>query len=124
MNETDPRIAVAQLHGYKREMYIDTYEGGSGRIRWKRPDGGWAGSAHDPADLCHLPEYLYDLNACHLVEEAKLTTPELQEVYCGWLDFITFHSGKPVHKGRHGRYSATAAQRVEALLRTFNLYIP
>ncbi len=71
----------------------------------------------------YWPNYLYDLNACHLVEEAKLTTPELQEVYCGWLDFITFHSGKPVHKGRHGRYSATAAQRVEALLRTFNLYI-
>ena len=117
MNKEEQKIAIAIACGYKQEKYIDTFEGGSGRIRWKDPKGEWVGHYSDAAQIFHLPDYLNDLNAMH--EAEKTLNDEQRKVYTAHLhpkilhhyleaDFLVCH--------------ATATQRAEAFLRTLNLW--
>lgn len=113
MSPEAQRIAIAEACGWRREKYIDTFEGGSGRVRWKRPDGRWAGSWDEHADDYHLPAYLNDLNAMH--EAEKMLTTEQWGDYADWLRKIASGMSGMIEKRQ---IHATAAQRAEAFLRT------
>ena len=62
-----------------------------------------------------LPDYLNDLNAMH--EAEKVLTDDQYDDY-------RRHLGKAANYLWRGIFSATAAQRAEAFLRTLNLWQP
>jgi hypothetical protein len=104
------RIAVAKACGYwfyKESTDINTrvYAGppGSGRYRFL----GYVGAA--TAGKSPLPDYLNDLNAMH--EAEKVLNGSQSREYGQWILPLYGYA-----------WSATAAQRAEAFLRTLNLW--
>ena len=69
-----------------------------------------------------LPDYLNDLNVIRRVEYKVINTPFLERSYAVNLSRVS--GGSPDTLVRYGFYTltATAAQRAEAILRTFNLW--
>lgn len=96
MNETNQRIAIATLLGWKLWEFTGTNHD---EVWWSDPNG--VSKLRD-----NPPDYLNDLNACHEME--KVLTNDQRDDYMGWIDddrefeFIT----------------ATAQQRAEAFLKT------
>jgi len=95
-------IAIAKLCGWEFKRCSD----GTGP-EWHRPDGS--------VDLTgNIPRYAYDLNDMHRAE----TTLKAEE----WLDYIQTLS--IIASGLTGHmfftYHASAAQRAEAFLRTYD----
>lgn len=120
------RLAIAEACGYKRVQFVRAgnsflehpdrpashYKG----ERMKRPTGALVFPGP-----CHVPDYLFDLNAMH---EAEKVLTEQQ-----WTDYIEqLKTLLRAHTNTYGsvkkKVHATAAQRAEAFLRTLNLWKP
>lgn len=101
------RIAIAEVVGWKFIMYRGAEWCGEvpapdGRVQHAKPP----------------PDYLSDLNAMHEAEEV-LTPAQLDDYF--------YHLQKvcrPAGYTYKSAICATASQRAEAFLRTFNLYTP
>lgn len=107
MTHEKQRIALAEWAGYV-ELDYET----QARILYGRQGSRGA--------LVKIPDYLNDLNAVHLLE-MKLPKPKLPQDYwnVGYGRFKTILSNITSEP-----YSATAAQRCEAILKTLNLWKP
>ena len=111
MNKKDQQIAIAKACGWTRHPNAD----------WKRHD---IYVMFNPAgDHATVPDYLNDLNAMHEAEryqnfhlESRLD-PKAQD-YRGELMKICLRDMS------NDIFSATAAQRAEAYLKTLNLWEP
>lgn len=106
MNETNQRIAIATLLGWKLWEFTGTNHD---EVWWSDPNG--VSKLRD-----NPPDYLNDLNAMH--EAEKVLTTRDASSYCKEIYKITacpeWASFPVIH--------ATAAQRAEAFLRTLNLW--
>jgi hypothetical protein len=97
MNPEKQRVAIAKAHG-----------------RVQRPDGSWFPIGKDYGSA-GIPNYPFDLNAMHEVE--TILNADQMVSY-------DYHLDRVVGNGRQGLnieyflWSATAAQRAEAFLRT------
>ena len=115
LSDDELRVKIAELCGWKKETYIDTFVGGSGRIRWKKPDGTWEGyDTQESAQIHHLPNYCNDLNIIHKVF-LTLEYPN-DGVFLNMLERVVKADN---FKGLGGyRETATARQRAEAFALT------
>lgn len=117
ITDDEMRVKIAELCGWRKELYVDTFEGGSARMRWKNPVGEWVGYTHRPAESNWLPDYLNDLNAMH--EAEKTLTDEEWRLYA---DRLWRHAGGPqlgcVSCYTREYVSAKARQRAIAFLKT------
>ena len=95
------RIKIAEACGWSRVTgsYLDVYKTPTGI----GPRGG---------DIVKLPNYPYDLNACHEMEKVLRKRPLLWQKYVDTLN-ETLSIDDAIH--------ATAAQRCEAFLKTLEL---
>jgi hypothetical protein len=109
------RIKIAEACGWKHV----TWNGGDSIPFGDNPKGNKSSRAYD-----HLPDYLNDLNA---IKEAEDRLDEVTHgLYRGTLRAMITgrQEAIPVMNGKEYRawFSATAAQRAEAFLRTLNLW--
>ncbi len=98
-------IAIAETQGWKR---VADAKG------WEDPRV-WYHPKHSHAFVEQLPDYLNDLDAIHKVE---LTLTDLQH------NQFRIHLLTICGNSARRAFSATAAERCEAILKTLNLWIP
>lgn len=112
MNPEDQNVAIAEFCGWKREEGINPWT--EEMCYWRRPDG---------VGVKSPPNFSEDLNAMHEAETKLFpihvwdhSKPDLWCEYTSRLDMICIgHAG--------GVYSATSAQRAEALLRILGKWV-
>jgi len=108
MTQEQKRIKLAEAGGWtniREQDYDHGYSGDDVRQYWM---------GTPPDDLpTQLPDYFNDLNAVHELE--KVLTEDQYDDY-------RQHLGKAVGYLWRGIFSATAAQRAEALGKTLNLW--
>jgi hypothetical protein len=125
MTPEEQRIAIAESLGWEKHIHpkaedeldealdasIGIYEG---MTVWKNPAGRYV--RHSP------PDYLNDLNAMHEVEFSSFKTGSMWSKYYSNLAKVCRMWGHE-EDDHNSPFSATAAQRAEAYLKTLNLWI-
>jgi hypothetical protein len=109
------RIAIAEACGWTNRAYKNQY--GEPKTIWHHPDG---------TPIGYTPDYLRDLNAVHEAELELIYSRGLGMTYLAKLNEIVnaahgFDYKNAVHIRRWSA-SATAAQRVETILRVTFLW--